>query len=411
MGDFEPSGNSASSGFSLLERQITRRRLLALSAMAGAAAVTASCLPPVEPVDQKKVIPKTHLAWVWQFSTDGTPQQLASVLAQYNLGIILKTHNGTSWMGDWDKSPQAVTGPAQVQNLANYFEKNGVPFHTYCVLNGVDPMTEAQMCAQVIGAGARSVVIDLEPWAGYWAGTPQSAAAFAQEFRRQQPNGVVGLCVEPRPWVMPNIPVAQFASIAQVIEPMVYWETFNTSENASDFKAAGFDPGQRGICPEFLLDVSSSMFSSYGLPIQPVGQGDSTLDAWVRFLTHAYALGMGCVSAWRYGVTNTAVWPLLKANPPGSQIVAPTPTAKPTVAPKFKIGAHAKVVNTGSSCLNVRDAPSEYANVVGCLSDGTTVTIKDGPVDAGGYRWWLVQTSAVKGWAAEANSFGLPWLK
>ncbi len=407
MGDFEPSGRTTIPGFSLLEYQITRRRLLALSAMAGAAAVTVSCLPPVEP---KKVTSTTHLAWAWQFSADGAPEKIAGVLAQNNLGIILKTHNGTRWMGDWDKSSQAVTGPAQVQNLANYFEKNGVPFHTYCVLNGLDPMTEAQMCAQVIGAGARSIVIDLEPWAGYWAGTPQTAAAFAQEFRRQQPNGVVSLCVEPRPWVMPRIPMAEFASIAQIIAPMIYWETFATSENVSSFKAAGFDPGQRGICPEFLLDVSSSMFSRYGLPIQPVGQGDSTLDAWVHFLTRAYALGMGCVSAWRYGVTNTDVWPLLKANPPGSQIVAPTPTAAPTVAPKFKIGGRAKVANTGSSCLNVREAPSELANVTGCLTDGTRVTIKDGPVDAGGYRWWLVQTSTVKGWAAEANAWGIAWL-
>ncbi len=305
MGDFEPSGKT--NGLSLLEYHITRRRLLALSAMAGAAAVTVSCLPPVEPVSDKKVIPATHLAWVWQFSTDGTPQKLASVLSQNNLGIILKTHNGTEWMGDWDKSSQAVTGPAQVQKLANYFENNNVPFHAYCVLNGVDPTTEAKMCAQVIGAGARSIVIDLEPWAGYWAGTPQTAATFASEFRRQQPNAVVSLCVEPRPWVMPRIPMAQFVSIAQIIAPMIYWETFNTSDNVDDFKGAGYDPGSPGICPEFLLDVSASMFGGYGLPIQPVGQGDSTLDAWVNFLTHAYAIGMGCVSAWRFGVTNTDV--------------------------------------------------------------------------------------------------------
>jgi hypothetical protein len=409
MGDNGPSSYLIDHGFSLLEHRISRRRLLALSAMAGAAGLGAACIPPASPdTDQRgRVDGSTHLAWAWQFATDGVPERIVPVLAQNNLGLIMKTHNGTRWMADWDKSPQAVSGPAQVQALASYFESYGVPFHAYCVVNGVDPVQEATMCAQVLGAGARSIFIDLEPWAGYWQGTTQAASIFAQEFHRQQPDGNVMLCVEPRPWVLPRVPMAEFASISKGIAPMVYWETFNTSENIRYFQDYGYPPGNGGITPEFLVDVSSSMFGGYGLPIQPAGQGDSNVDAWVRFLGRAFSQGMGCVSSWRYGVTNPDVWPLLEANPPGSHMSTPVPT--PTVKPKFNIGGHAHVANTGS-CLNLRDEPSVLANVVGCLEDGTRVTIKDGPVESGGFHWWLVATSTVRGWAADANSFGVPWL-
>jgi hypothetical protein len=392
-----------------LSERISRRRFIVMTAaMAGAAAASlgaSSCEPPapnpaVPLRGRAKGMP--HLVWAWHFGADGPPERLASVLAQNNLGLILKTHNGTEWMTRWDSSQFAINGPGMVAVLANYFEKYGIPFHSYWVAQGLDPQREAAMCSDVLNAGARSIFVDLEPWAGYWQGSSQAAQYFAQEFRKLQPNGTLHLCVEPRPWVLPRIPMAEFAAVSSGIAPMVYWESFNTSENAQYFQQYGYPPGAAGICPEFLLDVSYSLFGGYNMPIYPVGQGASSYDAWLRFMTRAYQLNMGAVSVWRYGVANQQIWPLLR-------YVQPRPPVTWDQAPGLAIGAAAVIANT-DACLHVRERPSATARSEHCLVDGTRVTIRDGPVDAEGYRWWLVEVRNISGWVAEYDSHGNVWL-
>jgi hypothetical protein len=197
--------------------------------------------------------------------------------------------------------------------------------------------------------------------------------------------------------------VAELVSFSQGFEPMIYWESFNTAENVEYFNSNGYPPGQDGVTPEFLLDVSRSLLDKYGLPIRPVGQGASTNhDAWVRFVTHAHALGMGSVSVWRYGVTGDDVWQLLR-------YVGPPPDVTWGTAPSLSAGAGARIANTGS-CLNIHAAPAATAATVTCLADGTTVTVRDGPVEADGYRWWLVEAGTIQGWAAEGDSSGVVWL-
>jgi hypothetical protein len=158
---------------------------------------------------------------VWQFSRDGPPEQIVQVLAQYGLGILAKTHDGINWMSKWDTSPYAVWGPPQVAILANYFETYGIPFHAWCVVKGLEPQREAEMCAQVVGAGARSIVVDLEPHSGFWQGTPQAALTFGREFRRLQPNATLYVSVDPRPWVISRVPMTEFASFSQGFVPQL----------------------------------------------------------------------------------------------------------------------------------------------------------------------------------------------
>ena len=46
------------------------------------------------------------------------------------------------------------------------------------------------------------------------------------------------------------------------------------------------------------------------------------------------------------------------------------------------------VVSGTDSCLNVRDIPSTLGRVVGCIPDGTSVSLEEGPV-AGNVGEWL----------------------
>lgn len=103
---------------------------------------------------------------------------------------------------------------------------------------------------------------------------------------------------------------------------------------------------------------------------------------------------------------------------PGSNYRAePTPESEPIEEPiapveepapqppctQFSVLCEARVVNTGSTGLNVRDAPSinGRANEYLQLHDGAAIVIEGGPVQADGYTWW--QMWGDLGWVAEGD--------
>ncbi|MEX2237786.1 MAG: LysM peptidoglycan-binding domain-containing protein [Dehalococcoidia bacterium] len=258
-----------------------------------------------------------HFAWVWQFSHDGDPFPVAARLAANGMAAAVKTHDGTDWMATYDQSESAIDGPAGVTRVSQYFESMGTPFHAWTVVNGLDPLREAVMGAEVLRSGARSLIIDLEHGDGFYYGDAQAALTYGAELRRLQPDAKIYLSIDPRPWRASMIPLAEFASFSDGIMPQVYWETFNSSGNISGYEAAGYPAATVGITPELVLDATADLLAPYGLPIMPTGQGDaSSIEGWQRFTAHARSKDMNLVSTWRYGVTHPEVFPLLKATPP-----------------------------------------------------------------------------------------------
>lgn len=85
--------------------------------------------------------------------------------------------------------------------------------------------------------------------------------------------------------------------------------------------------------------------------------------------------------------------------------VAPTPTPTPAgLAP----GKSARV--TASGGVNMRDKPSSSAKLLGRLAPNTVVSVKEGPTNAEGYAWWLVDDGAGHvGWVAGGTADD-PWL-
>ena len=272
-----------------------------------------------------------HLAWVWQFNEEGPRDAIRNTLVQHNFGVILKTHDGTNWMGRWDTAPQAIHGPAQIADHASYFESNGVPFHVWCVVRGLDPIREAQMCSEALAAGARSMVLDLEPNDGgqYWQGGPADALAFGRELRRLQPYAAIAVAPDPRPWQVAAVPMDEFASFANSIAPQSYWSTYNSSTNHRYLRERGYFVGPEGLTPELMLDVTRDALGRYNLPIWPIGQGAADAGSWHRFIQHAYSLGMPHVSVWRFGTARGEVWPLLREMSPAP----PSPPAPPPPPP------------------------------------------------------------------------------
>ena len=320
----------------ILARRFTRRGFLAGTAAAtlGGAAITmmgAECTPAIirRVVQAKNAGPPHHRAWVWQFSIDGNPPQIAANLGANGVGVMLKTHDGLDWMSTFDAHPSAVTGPAQVSTLARMFESRGVPFHAWCVVKGIDPVAEAQMAADVLAAGARSLTLDLEGGAGFWVGSPDAAARYGSELRARSPYGRVDISIDPRPWRINLVPMPQFIDMCDGISPQCYWDTFNSQSNIDMYRANGY-ASSSGMTPEFLVSATADILSGYDREVIPAGQGASTTVLFSRFVRAAWNNGMGTVSCWRYGVTPYDTLAYLGQNRAG---LAPQPVRTPTRTP------------------------------------------------------------------------------
>ncbi len=260
----------------------------------------------------------THFAWVWSFDSDGSPEEIRALLAAHDLGVVVKTHDGADWMSDFDTSPDAVSGPEQVSKLAAFFEDGGVPFHAWYNTHGLDPRAEAEMSADVLSAGARSLFIDLEAHGGFWEGTPRGALQIGELLRARHPDAWLSLSIDPRPWEIGRIPLTEFSSFANEIAPQVYWNQFRDPANLARFRDEGYDPGSvEGITPGFILGAAVPQLSEFGLPIHPIGDGTvGSNDGWPDFLDESFALLAESVSVWRVGEVAAGVLRLLRDTPP-----------------------------------------------------------------------------------------------
>jgi hypothetical protein len=295
-----------------------------------AAGPDAAPVPP--PVSERN----RHLAWLWQFSEDGDPEQVRRQLADNGMGIMMKTHDGTTWQAKWDHHPMGIADAQHVKSAAAYFEAMNVPFHAWCVVSGTDPIAEAQMAADVLLNGnVRSLTFDLEPQEGrnYWQADHKEAKVFGEELRRLAPKARLVVAPDPRPWQVKEVPMPEFASFCDEIAPQTYWDTFHNQANVNMYSRYGVQlEDASGITPELLLNNSRDVFGNYGLPIRPVGAGAAGPEDMGRFVSHAHKLGMESVSVWRYGTTQEGVWSVLR------QLAPPTPATpvdSPTVLYQF----------------------------------------------------------------------------
>ncbi len=359
-----------------------------------------------------------HVAWVWNFSADGTPEAMRSVLAAHNLGVAVKTHDGVEWMAKYDKSPHAIGGPPQVEGLVRYFEDAGVPFHTWSLVKGRDPVQEARMAAAVLDAGARTMMLDLEPHAGFWEGTPEAALAFGAEFRRLQPHAWLAVSYDPRPWVVTRVPLKEFASFSNELAPQLYWESFGTQPNLVRFAAEGSSPGDGGVTPQFLLDLTLASVRSFNLPVQPIGQGAAaTVAQWQAFLDHSFSKGIEAVSVWRYGVTDRQILQLLKEHAPRPRvyIIQPGDTLS-KLAESWNTSVQAISELNGISNPNlisvgqqivvpgraVPGGPTARRAAAAVPSQASTYTVQSGDTLSGLAQRWRTTVRAI----AEANNIG-----
>jgi hypothetical protein len=303
------------------QRQFSRRRFLTASAAAAGvlALGNTQCHPAimrrVRQADSRRL--SHHSVWVWQFSIDGGAAEIIETLAANNLSAMVKTHEGIEWMATYDEVPGAIAGSAEVETMAAIFEDGGVPFHARAVVKGIDPVREAEMAAQVLAAGARTLTLDLEAGDSFWQGTADDARRFGCELRLRDEFARVDVSIDPRPWKMLDIPLPQFVEFTDGIRPQMYWDLFNDSDHANAYSYFGFAPPDEGITPEFLVDTTHELLRPFDRWILPIGFGAPDDPAsWDLFMARCREREMSEVSVWRYGVTTNDVLTSLGSSPP-----------------------------------------------------------------------------------------------
>jgi len=297
---------------------------MALAASGALALGSASCEPVIRrrllQIDQRR--DPRHAAWIWQFSYDGSPHAIAETLAAHRMAAIVKTHDGIDWMATFDHAEGAIAGPAEVAAAARTFEAAGVPFHAWAVVRGVDPLREAEMAAQVLDAGARSLTLDLEEGDGFWEGTRDGARAFGEALRGRHELARIDVSIDPRPWKWFGIPLREFIDFSDGIRPQLYWDLFDDVHHMNAFGLFGLEAP--GMSPEFLVEASQRLLSPFDRWIVPIGHGHppATVQEWLRFVRAAQQHQMPEVGVWRLGVTQPEVLRVLAAYPPGAELPA-----------------------------------------------------------------------------------------
>lgn len=200
--------------------------------------------------------------------------------------VWVKTSDGVDWMGEYDDSALAITGTARVDKWVQVLEANGMEFHAWCVPQGLDIARETALINAVCQRpGVKSMVLDVEPYAGFWQGGRAAVRPFMLEIRKVIGNRFhIGMSVDPRPWHYDSIFPEEWSPFINSIHPQTYWYTFRRD----------------------VAEVIGEMYDTwkpYGKPIIPAFQGDApVVDQQQAHTIATQQYGAQGVSWWRYGV-------------------------------------------------------------------------------------------------------------
>ncbi|NJL56107.1 peptidoglycan DD-metalloendopeptidase family protein [bacterium] len=229
--------------------------------------------------------------------------------------IWVKFADGNAWQGQFDDtSDMAVNGPADIDRWVSKLQQNGMSFHGWIVMKGVDPNGEAARIIETAQRpGVQSVILDVEPYAGYWEVGAEPIRPLMTEVRRVLgPAFHIGLAIDPRPAHYNSIFPAEWYPFVNSVHTMSYWKSFRRSV-------------------ESVIDETYATWGTYGRPIIPILQGDATVEEQteaLQLVTQRY--GAKGVSWWRYGeiarfdavntpIVVTPTGPVIEPPPPGTQ--------------------------------------------------------------------------------------------
>ena len=242
-------------------------------------------------------------AVVWQFNRDYPGAEPNDVNLPIKT-VYIKTHDGTDWMSTYDPNPNAVSGPDALRNLITAYSYQGIDVVAWFVPYGTDIEGQLQRAREVIDAGVKGLIADVEPYSGFCnADCAMLAEQFWKPLRAQRPNANLGVTYDPRTRALENGAISAWLSVANMAAPECYWETF----------AGQGVWGDPGTC---LLQAHADLKAltpGRDVEFAPMLQGDTSGPRMRIALDTALSLGAERVSLWRRGVVPAEVWNEIKA--------------------------------------------------------------------------------------------------
>jgi murein DD-endopeptidase MepM/ murein hydrolase activator NlpD len=261
------------------------------------------------PITPQTATPYDGKVGVWYWKGDGlTERTIDEVavnikrLAPNVSQLWVKTNDGPNWMGRFDRSPLAINGPADIDRWVNGLARRGLEFHAWCVLQGQDINGEANVLTQICTRpGVRSMVLDIEPYQGFWqAGKDPIRPLMVNVRRALPPNFHISMAVDPRPAHYHTIFPMEWFPFINSVHLQTYWDTFR--RDYDDVLNEGF-----------------RTWANYGRPLFPILPGDAELgevDSGHTLSTQR--LGGRGLSWWRYGTIRQSNWSVVNRTPSGN---------------------------------------------------------------------------------------------
>jgi hypothetical protein len=197
--------------------------------------------------------------------------------------VYVKALDGLDWMALFDRSPLAVNGISPSQ--WSWRQLGWVP---WTVPTAVDPRREGALAGQLADA-AGSVILDLEPYAGFWRGTAADADAFIAAYR-QQTDAPLRISLDHRR-VGEGFPYPSLMDAAADFLPQVYWTDFRRSWSA-------------------VLEEAEAVLAPYGKPIEYVLPGNAEPADFAKALAWCVARAANA-SIWVWQTIRAENWPAI----------------------------------------------------------------------------------------------------
>jgi hypothetical protein len=265
------------------------------------------------------ITPYDNKVAVWhhkgQVVSEQTIDELARTIRQRAPAIsqvFVKTSDGTDWMGRYDnKRSMAIDGPAAISNWVTTLQKYGLEFHAWCVPKGLNIEAEANIIIQACKVpGVRSMLLDIEPYQGFYQGGKASVRPLMSKIRAALPGAFhIAMTVDPRPQHYASIFPDEWFPFVNSVHLQLYWGTFQNT-------------------PDVVLANCYKAWANYNRPLFPVlqahGVDAASVDRARTLATQTYK-SVG-VSWWVMGHIKQAEFPPINRYVNG-QVGTPPPGA------------------------------------------------------------------------------------
>ena len=265
------------------------------------------------------ITPYDNKVGVWLVAGDQVGENSIDEVAQTILtyapainAVWVKTSDGSDWMSKYDSKPALhIDGPDAIDRWVNTLQKYGLEFHAWCVPRGLDVDGESNIIIQACQRpGVRSMILDVEPYPGFYAGDQSTIRPLMLKIRSAVPGAFhIGMSVDARQAHYNEIFPQEWYPFVNSIHPQAYWPDM-------------------GVTPQAAIDAAFQTWKNYGRPIFPALAGYNTDPALIETARNLAVTKYGAtaLSWWTFGHIDAPRFNVINHTISG-QFVPPAPGA------------------------------------------------------------------------------------